>query len=88
MYAHDKNCVAPLVYGLRPFYTNYTPQFLRVIQALGKLRMSDKFHDKAKDAGNKLKAYILSIATGSTGVFFFTLERNNRTATLREKQSD
>ena len=35
--------------------------------------MSDKFHDKAKDAGNKLKAYILSIATGSTGVFFFTL---------------
>jgi hypothetical protein len=35
--------------------------------------MPYKFHDKAKDAGNKLKAYILSIATGSTGVFFFTL---------------
>ncbi|WP_019605620.1 hypothetical protein [Teredinibacter turnerae] len=35
--------------------------------------MSEKFHEKAKDAGNKLKEYILSIVTGSTGVFFFTL---------------
>ena len=35
--------------------------------------MSDKFYDKAKDAGNSLKAYVLSIATGSTAVFFFTL---------------
>lgn len=34
MYAHDKNCVAPFVYGLCPFCTNYTPQFVRVIQAL------------------------------------------------------
>lgn len=35
--------------------------------------MTDKFHDKAKDAGNKLKAYILSISSGATGVFFFSL---------------
>ena len=35
--------------------------------------MTDKFHDKAKDAGNKLKAYILSISSGATGVFFFAL---------------
>ena len=35
--------------------------------------MSDKFHDKAKDAGNKLKANILYFSSVATGVFFFTL---------------
>lgn len=35
--------------------------------------MTDKFHDKAKDSGNKLKANILSFSSVATGVFFFTL---------------
>lgn len=35
--------------------------------------MPDKFHDKSKEAGNKLKAYILSFSSVATGVFFFTL---------------
>jgi hypothetical protein len=30
-----------------------------------------KFHALAKDAGNRLKAYILAYASGATGVFFF-----------------
>jgi len=34
---------------------------------------SEKFHSLAKDAGNKLRAYILSVSSGATGVFFFTL---------------
>ncbi len=40
--------------------------------------MSDKekintFHSLAKDAGNKLRAYILAVSSGSVGVFFLTL---------------
>lgn len=31
------------------------------------------FHRWAKDAGNKLRAYILSYASGATAVFFLTL---------------
>lgn len=34
---------------------------------------SEKFHTLAKDAGNKLRAYILSVSSGATGIFFFTL---------------
>lgn len=45
MYPRDKNCVASFVYGLRPFYTNYTPQFLRVIQALCIREEMSKFSD-------------------------------------------
>ena len=35
--------------------------------------MPEKFHDKSKEAGNKLKGYILYFASVATGVFFFTL---------------
>ena len=35
--------------------------------------MPEKFHNKAKEAGNRLKEYILSFSSLSTGVFFFTL---------------
>ncbi|MEM9237657.1 MAG: hypothetical protein AAGB14_12835 [Verrucomicrobiota bacterium] len=31
------------------------------------------FHGLAKDAGNRLLAYILSVASGGTGVFFLSL---------------
>lgn len=33
----------------------------------------DKYHDLAKQAGNKLRAYILSIASGGSGVIFLAL---------------
>ena len=33
----------------------------------------DDFHRWAKDAGNKLRAYILSYASGATAVFFLAL---------------
>jgi len=36
--------------------------------------MSDtNFHSLAKDAGNRLKSYILAYASGATGVFFLAL---------------
>ena len=35
--------------------------------------MAQNFHDKSKEASNKLKGYILSIASFATGVFFFSL---------------
>ena len=31
------------------------------------------FHKQAKDAGNKLRAYILSYSSAATGVFFLAL---------------
>jgi hypothetical protein len=34
---------------------------------------SDDFHKWAKDAGNKLRAYVLSYASGATAVFFLAL---------------
>lgn len=38
--------------------------------------MSDThFHSLAKDAGNKLKAYVLAYASGATGVYFVSLSR-------------
>ena len=37
---------------------------------------SKKFHSLAKDAGNRLRAYILSVSSGATAVFFFTLTNN------------
>jgi len=33
------------------------------------------FHDLAKDAGNRLRAYILSVSSGGTGVFFLALTK-------------
>jgi len=35
--------------------------------------MADDFHNWAKDAGNKLRAYVLSYASGATAVFFLAL---------------
>jgi len=35
--------------------------------------MSDDYHKLAKDAGNKLRSYILAYASGATGVFFLAL---------------
>src|SRR6266545_4736593 len=35
--------------------------------------MSADFHKLAKDAGNKLRAYVLSYASGATGIFFLSL---------------
>src|SRR5260221_4818765 len=37
------------------------------------VRRSDDFHKWAKDAGNKLRAYVLSYASGATAVFFLAL---------------
>jgi hypothetical protein len=34
---------------------------------------SDAYHALAKDAGNRLKSYILGYASGATGVFFLSL---------------
>ncbi|TQV62359.1 MAG: hypothetical protein FNT29_09420 [Halothiobacillaceae bacterium] len=40
--------------------------------------MSDEnFHALAKDAGNRLKNYILGYASGATGVFFLALSGDN-----------
>ncbi|MBN2804009.1 MAG: hypothetical protein JXR91_13025 [Deltaproteobacteria bacterium] len=43
--------------------------------------MSDveKFHDLAKDAGNRLRSYILSVSSGAAGVFFFSLANHDST---------
>jgi len=36
-----------------------------------------KYHNLAKDAGNKLRAYILSVASGGTGIFFLALTKTD-----------
>ncbi|MAO68419.1 MULTISPECIES: hypothetical protein [Idiomarina] len=36
-----------------------------------------KYHELAKDAGNRLRAYILSVSSGATGVFFFALTKSD-----------
>jgi len=38
---------------------------------------STKYHNLAKDAGNKLRAYILSVASGGTGIFFLALTKTD-----------
>lgn len=35
-----------------------------------------KYHGLAKDAGNRLRSYILSVSSGATGVFFLALNQN------------
>ena len=48
--------------------------------------MSDDFHKWAKDAGNRLRAYVLSYASGATAVFFLALtERDLQVFSFREK---
>lgn len=36
-----------------------------------------QFHALAKDAGNRLKSYVLAYASGATGVFFLTLSNTS-----------
>lgn len=35
-----------------------------------------KFHELAKDAGNRLRSYILTVSSGATGVFFLALTKS------------
>lgn len=49
--------------------------------------LSSQFHRLAKDAGNKLRAYILGIASGGTAVIFATLTGDNQLDTDMEKWS-
>lgn len=35
-----------------------------------------KFHELAKDAGNRLRSYILTVSSGATGVFFLALSKS------------
>ncbi|XOF32535.1 MAG: hypothetical protein ACL93V_10900 [Candidatus Electrothrix sp. YB6] len=39
-----------------------------------------KYHELAKDAGNRLRAYILSVSSGATGVFFLALTKQDKVA--------
>lgn len=49
--------------------------------------MTNKYYDLAKDAGNKLRAYILSLASGATGVYVIALSGNEiQNFTTHEKQ--
>jgi hypothetical protein len=48
--------------------------------------MSADFHKLAKDAGNRLRAYILAYASGATAVFFLALAgKEVQLFTLQEK---
>ncbi len=47
--------------------------------------LSNQFHALAKDAGNKLRAYILAIASGGTAVIFATLTGDNQPVSDIEK---
>ena len=46
---------------------------------------SNTFHALAKDAGNKLRAYILAIASGGTAVIFATLTGDKQSVSDIEK---
>jgi hypothetical protein len=37
-----------------------------------------KYHGLAKDAGNRLRSYILSVSSGATGVFFLALTKTEK----------
>ncbi|WP_262360752.1 hypothetical protein [Vibrio cholerae] len=37
----------------------------------------NQYHGLAKDAGNRLRAYILSVSSGATGVFFLALSKDS-----------
>lgn len=40
---------------------------------MNNLEEISKYHALAKDAGNRLRSYILSVSSGATGVFFLAL---------------
>ena len=47
---------------------------------------ADQFHTLAKDSGNRLRSYILSVSSGATGVFFIALTTSGATSyTAAEK---
>ncbi|WP_109829845.1 hypothetical protein [Reichenbachiella versicolor] len=49
---------------------------------------NDRYHELAKESGNTLKAYVLSVASGGTGVFFVALTSNDALKfTLLQKTS-
>jgi hypothetical protein len=47
---------------------------------------SQKYHQLAKDAGNRLRAYILSVSSGATGVFFIALTKTGKTRLASSEQ--
>ena len=42
---------------------------------------TQKYHDRAKDSGNKLKSYILTYSAAATGVFFLALTNSKQSFT-------
>ena len=44
-----------------------------------------KYHQLAKDAGNKLRAYILSISSGATGILFLFLVKSENNLNILDK---
>jgi|GEM_PF-1487960 len=50
-----------------------------------RLHQSDAYHGLAKDAGNRLKGYIVSYSSGATGVFFLALANAEATFTIWQK---
>lgn len=49
------------------------------------MSQSDAYHGLAKDAGNRLKTYILGYASGAAGVFFLSLADTSATFTTWQK---
>ena len=47
---------------------------------------SQKYHQLAKDAGNRLREYILSVSSGATGVFFIALTKTGKTRLASSEQ--
>ncbi|HHB1596579.1 TPA: hypothetical protein ACN976_004778 [Vibrio campbellii] len=45
----------------------------------------NQYHELAKDAGNRLRAYILSVSSGATGVFFLALTKDSQKYSDLEK---
>ncbi len=61
-----------------------------LIQVLGHSREfmdSDAYHALAKDAGNRLKGYIVGYSSGATGVFFLALADASATFTTWQKST-
>jgi hypothetical protein len=46
---------------------------------------ADAYHALAKDAGNRLKSYIIGYSSGATGVFFLSLADTKATFTAPQK---
>ena len=46
---------------------------------------SDAYHNLAKDAGNRLKSYIVGYSSGATGVFFLALADTKADFTIWQK---